>query len=401
MSGIYDISIIGAGAVGLATAYALVQKRPGISIAIIDKEEKESRHQTGHNSGVIHSGVYYKPGSGKAKNCIHGYRLLLDFAEKYNIDHDVCGKLIVATSEKEMPLLRHIYETGIKNGLKGLQILNKEEALEIEPHVNIHKAIKVPQTGIIHYADVAAALKKILERSNVDFFFSSPLTAVEQDNSVMVLKAGENPIKTKYLINCAGLYSDKVAKLCGVDPGCLIIPFRGEYFEIKPEKQYLINHLVYPVPNPAFPFLGVHFTRMIKGGIEAGPNAVFAFKREGYSKWHIDWSEFGESITYPGFRILAAKYWKTGLGEIWRSYNKSAFVNALQKLLPEIESEDLKTGGSGVRAQALRPDGSLVDDFLIREEKNMVHVINAPSPAATSCLSIGQTVAGKMIEQMN
>ena len=400
MSGIYDISIIGAGAVGLATAYALVQKKPGISIAIIEKENKESRHQTGHNSGVIHSGIYYKPGSYKAKNCIHGYKLLLDFADKYNIDHDVCGKLIVATSEKEMPLLRHIYETGNKNGLEGLRILEKEEALEIEPHVNIHKAIKVPQTGIIHYADVAEVLRKILEQHNVDFFFSSALTSVTRDKETMVLQAGQNEIKTKNLINCAGLYSDKVAQMSGVDPGCLVIPFRGEYYEIKPEKQYLINHLVYPVPNPDFPFLGVHFTRMIKGGIEAGPNAVFAFKREGYSKWHIDWSELTESITYPGFRILASKYWKTGLGEIWRSYNKSSFVNALQKLLPEIKSEDLRTGGSGVRAQALKPDGSLVDDFLIRSEKNMVHVINAPSPAATSCLSIGETVAGKMIEQL-
>lgn len=401
MVGIYDISIIGAGAVGLATAYALIQKRPDLSIAVIDKEEKESRHQTGHNSGVIHSGIYYKPGSYKAKNCIHGYQLLLEFAEENGIDHDVCGKLIVATNEKEMPLLQHIYETGQKNGLDGLRILEREEALEIEPHINIHKAIKVPQTGIIHYADVAAALRSKLEEHQVDFFFAAPLTSVSGDNDTMVLQAGNREVRTKNLINCAGLYSDKVAKMCGVDPGCLIIPFRGEYYEIIPQRQYLVNHLVYPVPNPDFPFLGVHFTRMIKGGIEAGPNAVFAFKREGYSKWHVDWSELTESITYPGFRKIAGKYWQTGLGEIWRSYNKSAFVNALQKLLPEIKSKDLKTGGAGVRAQALKPDGSLVDDFLIREEKNMVHVINAPSPAATSCLSIGETVAGKMISQLN
>lgn len=393
----YDITIIGAGAVGLSVAYALTELRPGLKLAIIDKEERESMHQTGHNSGVIHSGIYYQPGSLKARNCIRGYRMLLEFAEKYDIPHEVCGKLIVATDKEELGTLNTILDKGTRNGLQGLKMLPAEEAKEIEPHIRVLKAIRVPQSGIIHYADVAAQLRKILSDRGCDMYFSSPVKNVIRKNGEITVIAGDSEVKSRFIVGCAGLYADKIAELCGLDPECKIIPFRGEYFKLVPDRTYLINHLVYPVPNPAFPFLGVHFTRMIKGGIEAGPNAVLAFKREGYSKWDIGPAELAETLSYPGFRKLAAKYWRTGIGELHRSYNKTAFVNALKKLLPEIESRDLVPGGSGVRAQALRKDGSLVDDYLFKETKDMVHVINAPSPAATSSLSIGKTVAERAL----
>lgn len=393
----YDISIIGAGAVGLSVAYALSEMRPELKIAIIDKEERESMHQTGHNSGVIHSGIYYQPGSLKAQNCIRGYRMLLDFAAKYDIPHEVCGKLIVATNEQELGTLHKILDKGTKNGLDGLTMMSANEAKEIEPHINVLKAIRVPQSGIIHYADVAARLRNILESKGADMYFSAPVKKVIRNSGEITVIAGENEVKSRFIVACAGLYADKIAEMCGLDPECKIIPFRGEYYKLVPERNYLINHLVYPVPDPAFPFLGVHFTRMIKGGIEAGPNAVLAFKREGYSKWDVGPAELAETLTYPGFQKLAAKYWRTGIGELHRSYNKSAFVNALKKLLPEIESRDMVPGGAGVRAQALRKDGSLVDDYLFKETKDMVHVINAPSPAATSSLSIGKTVAERTL----
>lgn len=393
----YDISIIGAGAVGLSVAYALSEMRPELKIAIIDKEERESMHQTGHNSGVIHSGIYYQPGSLKAQNCIRGYRMLLDFAAKYDIPHEVCGKLIVATNEQELGTLHKILDKGTKNGLDGLTMMSANEAKEIEPHINVLKAIRVPQSGIIHYADVAARLRNILESKGADMYFSAPVKKVIRNSGEITVIAGENEVKSRFIVACAGLYADKIAEVCGLDPECKIIPFRGEYYKLVPERNYLINHLVYPVPDPAFPFLGVHFTRMIKGGIEAGPNAVLAFKREGYSKWDVGPEELAETLTYPGFQKLAAKYWRTGIGELHRSYNKSAFVNALKKLLPEIESRDMVPGGAGVRAQALRKDGSLVDDYLFKETKDMVHVINAPSPAATSSLSIGKTVAERTL----
>lgn len=401
MSVLHDITIIGAGAVGLSVAYALQNAAPHLDIAVVEKENAESKHQTGHNSGVIHSGIYYQPGSLKAKNCIEGYRMLLDFAQEHGIDHEICGKLIVATESWELPLLDRIYERGVQNGLDGLSVIGPEAALEVEPHIRVLKAIRVPQSGIIHYADVAAALRKKLEENGARFYFSSALKKVIHEKDRSILFAGNNEIHTRFLVNCAGLYSDKIALMSGLDPQCRIIPFRGEYYVLKPEKQHLVNHLVYPVPNPNFPFLGVHFTRMIRGGIEAGPNAVLAFKREGYSKWDLSPGELTEILTFPGFQKLAAKYWRTGLDELHRSYNKSAFANALKKLLPEIKKEDLSPGGAGVRAQALRRDGSIVDDYLIREAPGMVHVINAPSPAATSSLSIGKTVAGMVLSRIN
>lgn len=399
MSKRHDIAIVGAGAVGLATAYALIQQNPGLNIAVIDKETSEAQHQTGHNSGVIHSGVYYQPGSLKATNCIRGYGMLLDFAQKHDIPHEICGKLIVATHKDEVGQLEKIYQRGKANGLQNLQILSAEAAREIEPHIRVHSAIQVPQAGIIHYPDLAAKLRQLLTDAGVSWYFSAPVSSCQRDGKRLRIRAGDNDINCAVLVGCAGLYADKLAERCGLDPACKIIPFRGEYYELKPEKNELINHLVYPVPDPNFPFLGVHFTRMIRGGIEAGPNAVLAFRREGYSRWQLDWKELTETISYAGFRSLAAKYWKTGLGELYRSYNKSAFVNALKKLLPEICSTDLVSGGAGVRAQACKPDGQLVDDFLFTEAPGMVHVINAPSPAATSCLAIGTTVAGKTLNQ--
>ena len=393
----HDILIIGAGAVGLSVAYALSRQRPDLSLAIVEKESAESRHQTGHNSGVIHSGIYYTPGSLKAQNCINGYRMLLEFAGEHGIPHEICGKLIVATHEGEVPMLQSIFDKGVKNGLEGLRMISPEEARETEPHINVHKAIRVPQAGIIHFADVAAKLRSLLEAAGCRFYFNAPVVKIVRNSGEITVVTKNETVKTKFLVSCAGLYADRMAELAGVNPECKIVPFRGEYYVLKKERQNLINNLVYPVPDPAFPFLGVHFTRMIRGGIEAGPNAVLAFRREGYSKWDIGPTELLETLSYPGFRKLAAKYWRTGFGEMYRSYNKKAFVRALNKLLPEIVSGDLDPGGAGVRAQALRTDGSLVEDFLFREAEGMIHVLNAPSPAATSSLSIGRTIAEKTL----
>lgn len=379
---------------GLATALNLLEKRPGIRLLLLEKENSVAAHQTGHNSGVIHSGLYYKPGSLKARNCIDGYHKLLDFCQKYEIQHEICGKIVVATTEEQVPLMQNLYDRGLQNGLTGMEILSPEQLSEIEPHVAGVKGIKVPQTGIINYKQVAEKYAQLIREKGGEIRLGEKVSSVSERQGVSNVVTDKGSYDTTLVINCAGLYSDKVAQLTEKEEiKVRIIPFRGEYYEIKPEKQYLVKHLIYPVPDPNFPFLGVHFTRMIGGGIEAGPNAVLAFKREGYKKTDFNFSELRDTLAWPGFRKVAARYWKTGLGEYYRSFSKSAFTTALQALIPELRKEDLIPGGSGVRAQACDHSGGLLDDFAILENPQAINVCNAPSPAATSSLAIGQTVS--------
>jgi (S)-2-hydroxyglutarate dehydrogenase len=389
----YTIVVIGGGIVGLASALQLIRKNPSLKIALLEKEERIAKHQTGNNSGVIHSGIYYKPGSLKATNCIRGYNLLVDFCRQENVPFELCGKIIVASDETELQALQNIYNRGIENGLSDLKKLRKEELKEYEPHVAGVEGLFVPQTGIVDYRLVSEAYLRLLKESGVDIFFNTKAMAIRKNGTKQEVITGSQTFMTDLVISCAGLYSDKVAGMTVPDLNVKIVPFRGEYYKLKKEKEYLVKNLIYPVPDPNFPFLGVHFTRMAKGGVEAGPNAVLAFKREGYKKTDIDVGELMETLTWPGFRKVAGKYWRTGLAEMYRSISKAAFTQALQKLIPEIQQQDLTTGGSGVRAQACDRDGGLVDDFLIYQTDQAIHVCNAPSPAATSSLAIGEAVA--------
>lgn len=385
----FDAIVVGGGIVGLATALQLQRSRPGTQILLIEKESKLARHQTGNNSGVIHSGLYYKPGSLKALNCIRGYHLLVNFCREQNIPFELCGKIVVASEEHERPLLNNLHERGVQNGLTGLKRLRKEELKEYEPHVAGLEGIFVPQTGIVDYAKVAEKYGELLTANGGEIRLSERVTAIRKGEVI----TDRGSYTTRLVINCAGLYSDKVAAMTVPGLNVRIIPFRGEYYKLKAEKEHLVKNLIYPVPDPNFPFLGVHFTRMAKGGVEAGPNAVLAFRREGYRKSDINLAELGESLAWPGFQKVAKKYWRTGFGEMYRSFSKAAFTRALQKLIPEIQSGDLVDGGAGVRAQACDRDGGLVDDFLILESDQAINVCNAPSPAATSSLAIGETVA--------
>lgn len=396
----YDVIIIGGGIVGLATALQLKNTNPQLKLLLIEKEDELAKHQTGNNSGVIHSGLYYKPGSLKATNCIRGYGLMIDFCRTNGIPFDLCGKIVVATEEKELPLMENLYVRGEQNGLKNLKRLRKEELTEYEPHVTGLAGIFVPQTGIVDYKLVALKYGELIQQMDGEINLGEKVLDIQtaSDHSMVVTQKAS--YKAKLVINCAGLYSDKVAKMTVPKLNIKIIPFRGEYFKLKKEKEYLVKNLIYPVPDPNFPFLGVHYTRMAKGGVEAGPNAVLAFQREGYKKSQINLSELGETLAWPGFQKVAAKYWRTGFGEMYRSFSKSAFTKALQKLIPEIQENDLVEGGAGVRAQACDREGGLVDDFLILEEKQVINVCNAPSPAATSSLAIGETVAALAVKRI-
>ncbi len=387
-----DILIIGGGIVGLASALAL-SKHKNIKITVIEAEPEMAAHQTGNNSGVIHSGLYYKPGSLKAANCVDGRNKLYAFCRKHDIPHEQCGKLVVAVDESELPRLDELEKRGLANGLKGLKRLTGDELKEYEPHVQGVAGLYVPETGIVDYKSVAQTMKSLVEDRGHTVLTSTRFERMEKSTDYLVSETNGETIYSKYLINCGGLHSDQIAIRCGLQPSVKIIPFRGEYYSIKEEKKYLVKNLIYPVPDPAFPFLGVHFTRMIDGSVEAGPNAVLAFKREGYSKFSFSFKDSLETFTYPGFIRLAKNYLKMGLAEMHRSFVKEAFVRALQKLIPEIRSEDIEPGGAGVRAQALQPDGTLVDDFRIMESDRMIHVLNAPSPAATASLSIGEKIA--------
>jgi L-2-hydroxyglutarate oxidase len=388
-----DVIVIGGGIVGLATAMKLTAKKKDIKLLLIEKESQLCAHQTGNNSGVIHSGIYYKPGSLKATNCRTGYKQLLQFCDEHGINYELCGKVIVATNQDQLPALENIYNRGIENGLSGIKKISREELHEVEPHVNGVKGVRVPETGIIDYTAVSMKYAEIIKKNGGSIQLGEKVNDIKTYKDKAVIETDKGTYESRLIVNCAGLYSDKIAKMTGQEVNIKIIPFRGEYFKIKKERHHLVNHLIYPVPDPNFPFLGVHFTRMINGGIEAGPNAVLAFAREGYKKLQISLPELTETLMWPGFQKVAAKYWKTGFGEMYRSFSKSAFTRALQQLIPEISKSDLEAGGAGIRAQACDRGGGLIDDFLIYENDHAVNVCNAPSPAATSSLSIGDTVA--------
>jgi L-2-hydroxyglutarate oxidase len=395
-----DITIIGGGIVGLATAYSLLQAKPDLKLIILEKESAVAQHQTGHNSGVIHSGLYYKPGSLKAVNCISGYHKLLAFCDQHKIPYEICGKIVVATDKQQLPLLDNLHQRGQQNGLDGLKAIVADELKEYEPHVSGLRGLWVPQTGIIDYVKVSNTLSRLIQEMGGTIVLESEVSDITTA-SVTKVHTKQEVYETNIVVGCAGLHSDSIAKFTEPDLDLRIIPFRGEYYQLKSDKEFLVKNLIYPVPDPKFPFLGVHFTRMINGGVEAGPNAVLAFAKEGYKKSDIKWSELFDSLTWPGFQKISMKYWTKGLGEMYRSFSKAAFTQALQKLIPEISQQDLIPGGAGVRAQASSRDGGLLDDFYIVENSTGIYVCNAPSPAATSSLSIGDTISSKVLDRIS
>ena len=395
-----DVAVVGGGIVGLATAYQLTRSRPGTRVVVLEKEPEVGRHQTGHNSGVLHSGIYYKPGSLKATNCRQGKKLMEDFCASEDIPFEICGKVIVAIDDKDLPALERIYERGQANGVS-CEVIGKERLAELEPHAAGVKAIHVPEAGIVDYKEVCRRLAQRIREAGGQVLTDARVAKIERskDKAILTTAKGEQ-VETQQIVNCAGLQCDRVTAMGGVKPDAQIVPFRGEYFELKPEAEHLCKNLIYPVPDPAFPFLGVHFTRMIEGGVECGPNAVLAFGREAYRKTDFNAKDFFETLRYSGFRKLARKYWRTGLGEMWRSASKAAFVKALSRLVPEIKAEHLVPAPAGIRAQAVQPDGGMVDDFLIQEADHVVNVNNAPSPAATASLNIGKTIVERLIPRL-
>jgi L-2-hydroxyglutarate oxidase len=389
----YDVAIIGGGIIGVSVANALLDAKPGLSLILLEAESRLGTHQTGHNSGVIHSGLYYKPGSLKAKLCAEGRDAMYRFCEEHGIAHDRCGKIVVATREEELPRLEELHRRGTANGLPGMRWLAAEEIREHEPHATGIRGLFVPTTGIADYKSVVRTMGRIALDRGCELKTAARVIGCRRSGSELILQTYAGDVRCKALVNCGGLQSDRVARMCGVDPGVRIIPFRGEYYELIPSRHSLVKNLIYPVPDPRFPFLGVHFTRMATGGVEAGPNAVLALKREGYRWADVRLADVMNTLTYSGFWKMAGRYWMTGAGEVWRSLNKNAFVSALQRLLPELRPEDVRPAGAGVRAQAVDPAGKLLDDFHIVQAQGMVHVLNAPSPGATSSLSIGKAIA--------
>jgi (S)-2-hydroxyglutarate dehydrogenase len=387
------VVIIGGGIVGLSTAMALAEGTPAARPVVLEKEREVAAHQTGHNSGVIHSGIYYKPGSLKARFCVEGARAVVEFAQAHGIPYEICGKVVVATRADELPRLEELHRRGLANGTPGLEMIGPERLREIEPHAAGLRALRVASTGIIDYVAVARQYAEQVRARGGEIRNGARVLHIARDGGEWVIETSAGVERSAYLINCAGLHSDVMARLAGNRPPVRIVPFRGEYYELVPERAHLVRALIYPVPDPAFPFLGVHFTRMIRGGVEAGPNAVLSFKREGYRKTDFDAREAWDTLSYPGFWRLAAQYWRTGAGEFYRSFSKAAFVRALQRLLPDLRMEDLHPSGAGVRAQAIDPRGALVDDFSIQQIGGVVHVLNAPSPAATASLPIGRAIA--------
>ena len=394
----HDVIVIGGGIVGLATAMKMLERFPRLSLLVLEKEAQIARHQTGHNSGVIHGGIYYKPGSLKAETCGAGRRALLEFCDRNGIAYELCGKVIVATGEEELPRLEELYRRGVANGVPGLEMIGPERLREIEPHARGIRAVYSPATGIVDYVQVAQAYCQRLRELGGDILTSREVKTVHRQSGGLSVRTYWEEFRGRFLINCGGLYSDRIARMTlGEEPpggaaDVQIVPFRGEYYKVAPEKGVLIKGLIYPVPDPSFPFLGVHFTRSIHGYVEAGPNAVLAFAREGYRTRDVNFRELWETISFPGFRSVAKRYWKTGLEEQYRSFSKRAFTRALQRLLPAITAADLQPGGAGVGAQAVSSGGALLDDFVIRQSAGAIHVLNAPSPGATASLAIGERI---------
>jgi L-2-hydroxyglutarate oxidase LhgO len=395
-----DVAIIGGGIVGLATAWQLTRRHPDLGVVLVEKENALARHQSSHNSGVLHAGVYYRPGSLKAENCRAGKEAMQAFCSEEGISFELCGKVVVAVDESDLPALEMIYERGRANGVE-CSVIGRERLLEIEPHAAGIKAIHVPESGIVDYTLVCDRLARRIQERGTEIRTGTRVTDIISGSDSIVLVTDADPIETRFVVNCAGLHSDRVTRLTGMAPEAKIVPFRGEYYELRPEAHHLVQGLIYPVPDPSFPFLGVHFTRMINGGVECGPNAVLAFAREGYRKTDIHLGDLFESLTYPGLLRVIPKYGRTGMGEIWRSISKRAFVRALQRLVPEIRAEHLEPAPSGVRAQAMRPDGSMVDDFLIQESDRVINVGNAPSPAATASLNIGRLIVERLAQRLD
>lgn len=390
-----DTLIVGGGIVGLATAYNLTQRYPRQRVIVVEKEKAVAQHQTGHNSGVLHSGIYYKPGTLRATNCRTGKLAMEAFCAQHGIPYDICGKVIVAVEERELPLLETIYQRGQQNGVR-CEKIDVARLKELEPHAAGIAAVHVPEAGIVNYRRVTEKLAEILKERGGEVLTATKFLSLQRETAELIVSTTRGEIRAKYLVTCAGLQSDRVAARTGQKLAGQILPFRGEYFELKPAAEHLCRNLIYPVPNPNFPFLGVHFTRMIDGGIECGPNAVLAFAREGYRKLDFNVRDLTEALTYRGFLRLAWKYWPVGLGEMWRSFSKAAFVKALQRLMPEIRSQDLVPARAGVRAQAVTPEGTLAEDFLIEQGDRVINICNAPSPAATSALNIGKLVVDRL-----
>ncbi len=388
----YDVIIVGGGAVGLAVALEITRRFPRQRLLLLEKEDRVARHQSGHNSGVIHSGIYYKPGSLKARLCVAGAAAMVEFCREHGIPHNVCGKVIVAAREDELPRLEELRQRGVANGLAGLRLIGPEELREIEPHAKGLQALLVPSTGVTDYALVCEKYAELIAQNGGTVRTSAAVTGIRRSTQEIVVETKRAAFTTRSLINCAGLYSDRIARMAGDNPGIVIVPFRGEYYDLTAERSSLVRALIYPVPDPRFPFLGVHFTRRITGKVDAGPNAVLALAREGYRHTDINFRDLASSIAFPGFWRMAGKHWRNGFAEWYRSLSKSAFVAALQGMLPEITADDLVPGGSGVRAQALKSDGALVDDFQFVPSGKVLHVLNVPSPAATASLMIGKTI---------
>ncbi len=392
-----DIAIIGAGIVGLATAMDLVKRRPDLNLVVLEKEDRVAAHQTGNNSGVIHAGLYYKPGSLKARTVVEGAQRMVQFCQEHDLPYDLCGKVVVATSEEELPRLEELFRRGTANGVSGLVKIGGEQIKEYEPHATGIAGLWSPNTGIVDYKAVCLKMAELVEQGGGQVRLNTRVVGVEQHPGELVLQTTGDDVRARALINCGGLQSDLIARMMGGTRGLRIVPFRGEYYELAPESQKLVRGLIYPVPDPRFPFLGVHFTKRINGSVEAGPNAVLAFAREGYGKTDFSLGHVLGLLAFPGFWIMGARYWRMGLGEMIRSWNKRAFVRALQVLLPELGMDDVKPGGAGVRAQAMDRRGNLLDDFSIIEAPSAIHVLNAPSPAATASIVIGRAIVDRAL----
>ena len=390
----YDVAIIGGGIIGLATALQLTRRYPKCRTVVLEKEGRLAVHQTGHNSGVVHSGIYYRPGSHKAQLCVAGVKALVQFCQERDIPYKQCGKVIVATEDSELGSLDEIYRRGTANGVEGLEMIGPERLKELEPHAAGIKAIHVSGTGVVDFTAVAEAYADGVRSNGGEVLVGARVSEIKMSAGAMYLDTQQGTIESRYMINCAGLHADEVARMAGVEPEVRIIPFRGEYFTLTLESRHLVRALIYPVPNPSFPFLGVHFTRGVHGDVEAGPNAVLALAKEGYTKSDISLGDTLGTLSYPGFWAMAAKYWKVGVAEHLRSFSKRIFLRDLQRLVPQVRDRDLGPGGSGVRAQAVDRQGRLLDDFIIQERERAIHVLNAPSPGATSSLSIGDYIAG-------